>query len=175
MKRRSVLSALAMASAFALSACGNDKAAAPPAPQQAPAATASAPAADRIDMVIFLDPAHCPNSQAMQPEVEAFLSSPAAHTANVTVVDAATPEGYDRMQHYRVNGVAFNVVPTIVVLRNDEIIGGSHGRMTSAQITSLLESARTPYRVTATTFDSSDITARYRTPTVPAAPASAKP
>lgn len=158
MKRRSLLTAIAASAAFALSACGNDKA-----PTQNPdAASVSTPATDRIDMVIFLDPAHCHNSQAMQPEVQAFLASPAAQRANVTVVDAASPEGYERMQQYRVNGVSFNVVPTIVMLRNNEIVGGSHGRMTSEQMTGLLESVRTPYRVNATTFTTSDITARYR-------------
>lgn len=159
MKRRSLLTALAASAAFALSACGNDKA-----PTQNPdAASVSTPTSDRIDMVIFLDPAHCHNSQAMKPDVEAFLASPAAQRANVIVVDAATPEGYERMQHYRVNGVAFNVVPTIVMLRNNEIVGGAHGRMTTEQMTGLLNSVQTPYRVSATTFSASDITAQYRT------------
>ena len=164
MNRRSILTALAASAAFALSACGNDKA-----PTQNPdGAAVSTPASDRIDMVIFLDPAHCHNSQAMKPDVEAFLASPAAQRANVTVVDAASPEGYERMQHYRVNGVSFNVVPTIVMLRNNQIVGGHHGRMTAAQMTGLLESVRTPYRVSATTFSASDITAQYRTPAAPA-------
>lgn len=158
MKRRSLLTALAASAAFALSACGSDKAPT----QQADAPAASTPASDRIDMVIFLDPEHCVNSQAMKPEVEAFLASPAASRANITVVDAASPEGYERMQSYRVNGVSFNVVPTIVMLRNNEIVSGTHGRMTAAQMTSLLDSVRSPQHVSATAFTSSDITARYR-------------
>ncbi len=158
MKRRSLLTALVASTAFALSACGGDKAPT----QHSDASAVSTPAAERIDMVIFLDPESCPNSQAMKPEVEAFLASPAAQRAHITVVDAASPEGFERMQQYRVNGVEFNVVPTIVMLRNDVIVGGSHGRMTAAQMTSLLDSVRAPQRVTATTFTTSDITARYR-------------
>lgn len=135
MNRRTLLASLAaLTSAFALSACGNDKA--PAAPESAVEA-----AQPQTSMIVFVDSKNCVISQGMLRDTEAFRASAASR--NITFVDTSTVDGYNMLSRYSVDGQAITHVPAIVTLRGNQIVGGAFGAQTPDQLQHMLAAAST--------------------------------
>lgn len=161
MNRRALFTALAATAALGLTACGNNDRAA-----DQPAAQSSTVAQEQARMIIFVDPINCSISRSMRPDIEAFLATPAGR--NVTVIDAASAEGYATVANYRLNGQAITQVPTIITLRGNEIVGSVQGRQSAAQLTEMLAAANRNDIVANTAIpQAANITAQYRVSRAP--------